>query len=86
MDNDQEMVTIPLATYKELCKESVFLTALELMGVDKWEGYNQVKESLNVLESEITNPQFLKAMENMPVEMNVDDLVNDICEGYYDED
>ena len=37
----EETITISLGLYKSLLHDSAFLTALEMTGVDNWEGYDE---------------------------------------------
>lgn len=41
-----DMVTIPREHYEALINDSDFLDALHIAGVDNWDGYEEVKETL----------------------------------------
>ena len=44
MDTKVEMVTIPSDEYDELRERDQFLDALEVAGVDNWEGYDMAMD------------------------------------------
>lgn len=43
-------ISIPLSTYVDLLKCKTFLYALELAGVEKWEGFERAKQIEEQLE------------------------------------
>ena len=45
-DSGEKYVSIKASLYKELCKDSDFLQALEAAGVDSWEGYENALEDM----------------------------------------
>lgn len=48
----EEKVTISKEYYEELYENSMWLEALEMAGVDNWEGYDDAREIYKQLKSE----------------------------------
>lgn len=44
---DPKVITIGLAVYEQLMKDSALLDALQKAGVDNWDGYSDAIHSLN---------------------------------------
>ena len=50
----EETIPVPVEAYKEMSRDALFLTILELHGVDKWEGFAAAKEAMDALGNELT--------------------------------
>ena len=46
MNIEPETITITKEEYDTLCRDSEFLNALELCGVDNWDGYEEAQEMM----------------------------------------